>query len=178
MGPCTSPNQKYFDGMYTKANWDFLTDHGIYVIDGPNWEADRAVIMAEGSQSLIDTILSAEHLANNPIQAVAAYAQTSLTNRFQKYTDDWFDYMGSNNGAMPHTELLDFGLIKKTKVALYAGLFDDTCPLTTAVDIHTQLGENNVAKWTVAPWQGHVPWGFSASPWFINDMAETLQMNQ
>ena len=67
MGPCTSPNQKYFLDMYTEENWNFLTDHGIYVIDGPNWEADRAVIMAEGSESLIATILTAEHLANNPI---------------------------------------------------------------------------------------------------------------
>jgi len=101
-----------------------------------------------------------------------------MTNRFQEYTDDWFDYMDANEGAMPHTELMDFGLVKKSKVAMYVGLFDDTCPLTTSADIRTQLGEDTVAKFVVAPWQGHVPWGFSASPWFINDMAETLQMNQ
>lgn len=82
LGPCTSPNQKYFVDMYTKENWDFLTSHGIWVIAGPNWARDKAIIMAEGSQSLIDTVNSTERLPNNPIQAVAAYGQASLTNRF------------------------------------------------------------------------------------------------
>ena len=164
--------------MYTKENWDFLTSNGIYVIAGPNWDEYRELIMASGLQSLIDTVLTAEHLPNNPIQAVGAYAQTSLSDRFQKYNEDWFDYTEANDGAIPHTDLMDFGMVTKSKVAMYVGLFDDTCPLTTAVDIHTQLGENTVAKWVVAPWQGHVPWGFSAAPWFINAMAETLQLNQ
>ena len=44
-------------------------------------------------------------LPNNPIQACAAYAQTSLSQRFQKYNDDWF------NETNPKTALLDFGLV-------------------------------------------------------------------
>lgn len=68
--------------MYTKENWDFLTDNGIWVIAGPNWARDKAIIMEKGSQSLIDTVNSTERLPNNPIQAVAAYGQASLTNRF------------------------------------------------------------------------------------------------
>ena len=38
------------------------------------------------------------------------------------------------------------------------------------------MGET-VAHYVVAPWQGHVPWGFSASPWFINDLASALMIN-
>lgn len=53
---------------------------------------------------------------------------------------------------MPKTELFDFGLVNKSKVAMYVGLFDDTCPLTVATDIYTQLGEDTVAHWVVAPW--------------------------
>ena len=82
LGPCTSPNQKYFTDMYTQENWDFLTSNGIWVIAGPNWARDKAIIMENGSQSLIDTVNSTERLPNNPIQAVAAYGQASLTNRF------------------------------------------------------------------------------------------------
>ena len=53
---------------------------------------------------------------------------------------------------MPHTDLMDFGLVNKSKVALYVGLFDTTCPLTTAVEIREQLGEDTVAHYVVAPW--------------------------
>ena len=90
-------------------------------------------------------------LPNNPVQAVAAYAQTSATGRFQEYTADWFDYIDENDGKMPHTPLLDFGLVNKTKVALFAGLFDSTCPLTVAKWQKDMLGEN-IAEFNVTPW--------------------------
>ena len=38
-------------------------------------------------------------------------------------------------------------------------------------------GDATVAHWVVAPFQGHIPWGFSASDWFVNDMAEALMIN-
>ena len=60
---------------------------------------------------------------------MAAYAQTSLTSRFQEYTTNWFDYEGYPN-QYPKTNLMDFALVQKMKVAMYVGLFDDTCPLT------------------------------------------------
>ena len=44
MGPCTSPNQKYFTDLYTYENWKWFMNNNIYVIDGPNWEEDRAKI--------------------------------------------------------------------------------------------------------------------------------------
>ena len=47
-----------------------------------------------------------EGLLSIPIQATAAYGQTSLSNRFQRYTDDWFKY-----DSPPRTELMDFGLV-------------------------------------------------------------------
>lgn len=67
MGPCTSPNQKYFVDMYTEENWKFLEDNGIYVIAGPNWEQDKETILTSGPQSLIDMVPTVEHLKNNPI---------------------------------------------------------------------------------------------------------------
>ena len=60
--------------------------------------------------------------------------------------------MNANGGQKPHTDLMDFGLVNKSKVALYVGLFDTTCPLTTAVEIREQLGEDTVAHYVVAPW--------------------------
>ena len=75
-----------------------------------------------------DAIPGVEHLANNPLQAVAAYAQTSLSNRFQRFNPNWF----SEPGKVPKSDLMDFGRVKKMKVAMYVGLFDDTCPLTVA----------------------------------------------
>ena len=65
-------------------------------------------------------------LKNNPIQAVAAYAQTAFSERFQTYTKDWFKYVDEND-TYPKTELMDFGLVKKMQIAMYIGLFDNTC---------------------------------------------------
>lgn len=95
MGPCLTPNTKYFKELYLPDNWNCMISNGIYVTGGPNWESDRkkieddpncpAAFKAPASLDYFGSLL------NNPIQAVAAYAQTSLTGRFQEYTDDWFD---------------------------------------------------------------------------------------
>ena len=82
LGPCTTPNPVWFAPIYTKENMDFLAQNNIYVIAGPNWEADRAIIMAEGPQSLKDTVPMLERLPNNPVQALEAYGQASITKRF------------------------------------------------------------------------------------------------
>ena len=86
------------------------------------------------------------HLPNNPIQAQAAYAQTALSGRFQRYDPDWF------SEADPKSELMDFGLVKEMKVSLFVGLWDNTCPLTTSQEIYEQLGgEKVVSHWVVVP---------------------------
>lgn len=74
---------------------------------------------------------TAEGLYNVPTAAVAAYGQTSLSNRFQEYTPDWFDYI-NEHGEYPKTKEMDFGLVQEMKVAMYIGLFDNTCPLTVS----------------------------------------------
>lgn len=131
MGPCTSPNAKYFKDMYTESVWSFLIDNGIWVMAGPNWARDKAIIMESGPQELIDMISTAEGLPNNPIAAIAAYAQTSLTERFQEYTPDWFQFI-NEHGVYPKTKLMDFGLPTEMQVGMYVGLFDNTCPLTVS----------------------------------------------
>ena len=60
--------------MYNPTNFNFLKDNDIYAFAGPNWEEDKAKIMASGNQALIDSIGTMEGLPNNPVQAVAAYA--------------------------------------------------------------------------------------------------------
>ena len=90
-------------------------------------------------------------LKNNPIQAVAAYAQTSLTGRFQEYTNDWFEFEGFPN-QYAKTNLMDFALVQKMKVAMYVGLFDDTCPFTSSEWMYQQMGPATVTHWVVAPW--------------------------
>ena len=122
-----------------------MRDNQIWVTAGPNWERDRAVIMAEGSQSLIENMHHMEKLVSLPVQDSAAYAQTSLSNRFQRYTDSWFD-----TESPPRTELMDFGLVKEMKVAMFVGLFDTTCPLPTVVAQKAQMGDT-VAMWQVSP---------------------------
>lgn len=79
---------------------------------------------------------------------MAAYGQTSLSGRFQKYTDDWFDHE-----EYPKTEIGDFGAVNTMKVVQNIGLFDDTCPLSVAQEQFTTMGgDRTVAKFTVAPW--------------------------
>ena len=74
------------------------------------------------------------------------------------------------------TELIDFGLVTEMKVAMFAGLFDDTCPLTVAMEQKTQMGDA-VAMWTVSPTQGHTTWGFTNNDFFIGRMIEALMIN-
>ena len=44
LGPCTSPDQSYFEPLYTFENWKWFVENNIWVISGPNWEEDRAKI--------------------------------------------------------------------------------------------------------------------------------------
>ena len=147
-----------------------MIDNGIYVTNGPNWEEDKKIIET-GPQSLVDQIGEMEALESIPIQATAAYGQTSMSNRFQQYTDTWFEDDGKSK-----TELMDFGLVKEMKVAMFAGLFDQTCRLPDAIAQKTQMGDA-VAMWTVSPMQGHVPWGFTSNEWFMNRLIEALMIN-
>ena len=176
-GPCTRPNEKYFVDLYTEENWSFMLDNGIWVFAGPNWDRDKAIIEASGPQALVDGIPTAEGLPNNPLQAVAAYGQTAFSRRFQMYTDDWFSYIAAN-GTYPKTDEIDYGRAQNMQVAMYIGLFDDTCPLTYTMDSIAEMGPRVVAHTVVAPWEGHVPWAFSAEPWLVKDMEATLLLNQ
>ena len=91
------------------------------------------------------------HAEYTPTQAAYAYAQFSLSGRFQQYTDTWMDYVAAN-GTYPKTELMDYGLVMKMKVAMYTGLWDDTFPLTYTDETVKSLGPNTVESWVVAPW--------------------------
>ena len=73
MGPCTSPNEKYFHDLLTPENFGTLEDNDIWVFAGPNWAEDKEKIIASGNQALIDSLPTMEHLPNNPVQAVQAY---------------------------------------------------------------------------------------------------------
>ena len=59
-----------------------MIENGIYVTNGPNWARDKAIILAEGPESLKEAIPTMEGLESIPIQATAAYAQTSFSGRF------------------------------------------------------------------------------------------------
>jgi len=174
LGPCTEPNETYMTG-YTKASWDFMDANGIYASSttyGPSWEESKAKIMADGPPELQLMVGGLEHLKNVPLQAMAAYAQGSHMSRFQHYTPDFFDL---ENPKMP---LIDFGLIKKTKVAMFVGAWDNTCPLTVAQKIFKQLGgDKNVSEWVVSPLQGHVPWGFLNSEWYMEKLTSAIDAN-
>ena len=137
MGSCTVPNPKWF-GAYTKENMDFLAENDICVIDGPNWEHDRALIVESGPQSLVDNLHWLEGLKNNPVKSLVFYAQASFSDRFQEYyPGDWFA-----SDQLPHTPLLDYGLVNKMQVAFFIGLFDSTCRLPYAMDQKRMIGES------------------------------------
>ena len=57
---------------------------------------------------------------------MAAYAQTSTTGRFQQYSDD---FLTEEN---PKSPIMDYGLVKKMKVSMFVGMFDNTCPVSRA----------------------------------------------
>ena len=134
--------------------------------------------MEDGPELLKQNVEYIGGLSNNPIQAVAAYSQTNLTNRFQSYYEgDWFAYT-RENGGYAKTNLLDFGLVKEMKVAMHIGLFDNTCPLTFSMKAIQSMGPDVVAQVLVAPWQGHCSWAWSESQWFMDKLNEALTLNQ
>ena len=79
-------------------------DNDIHVFAGPNWENIKVTIAEKCNPEVVELAAKLEHLPNNPLQAIEAYAQASVSGRFQKYTDTWFD-----EEAYPKTELMDFG---------------------------------------------------------------------
>ena len=147
LGPCTSPSPGYFVPLFTKEIVDFMDENGIWVISGgPDWAAKRELIMNSGIPDLVEALPSIEGLKNNPVQAVNAYAQAALSERFQRYNPDWFEVEN------PKTELMDIGAVKEMKVAMYVGLFDATCPLTVAREQHRTMGDKTSVHFKVAPW--------------------------
>ena len=74
--------------------------------------------------------------------------------------------------------LYDFGLVKEMKVAMFVGLWDNTCPVKFAQQIYEQLGgDKTVSDWIVSPLNGHVPWGFQNSEWFIGKLTGAIDKN-
>ena len=45
MGPCITPNTKYFGELYTPECWNCLTSNNVFAVGGPNWETDKVTIM-------------------------------------------------------------------------------------------------------------------------------------
>ena len=44
-----------------------MIDNGIYVTNGPNWARDKAIILAEGPESLKEAVPTMEGLESIPI---------------------------------------------------------------------------------------------------------------
>jgi len=112
-----------------------------------------------------------EGLSSIPIRATAIYGQCAYTGRFQHYTEDWFDHEQRSRA-----ELIDFGLVKEMKIAMFIGLWDNTCNVKHAAEQRAQMMDT-VAMWEVSPFNGHVPWGFVNNPWFIDKLMEALMLN-
>ena len=56
MGPCITPNTKYFTDLYIPEVWSCFERNNVYAIGGPNWATNKASIEAdpECPQSLKD----------------------------------------------------------------------------------------------------------------------------
>jgi len=139
---------------------------------GYDWNEKKQVILNSGIPELVEALPSLEGLPNNPTQALAAYAQTSLTYRFQNYMPD---YLFVEN---PKSPILDYGMVKEMKVNLFVGLWDYTCPMKRAQEMYENLGgEKTVYKYMVHPIEGHVSWGFTGTPWFMDKLKDALVHN-
>jgi pimeloyl-ACP methyl ester carboxylesterase len=174
LGPCVIPNEKYFHA-YSKESWDFLNEHEIWAIgnsEGPSWDDNLALINAEGPQELKDIMNAVKDMVDVPVQAVAAFAQTSHSKRFMRYNPNWFEEEN------PKAPLMDYGLVREMKVAMFVGLWDNTCPVTYAQQMYENFGgEKTVTDWIVHPMHGHVPWGFANSSWFMDKLTTALDRN-
>ena len=175
LGPCDCPNAVWFAPVYTQRAWEFLDANQIWVLAntaGYDWNEKKQVILNSGIPELVEALPSLEGLPNNPTQALAAYAQTSLTYRFQNYMPD---YLFVEN---PKSPILDYGMVKEMKVNLFVGLWDYTCPMKRAQEMYENLGgEKTVYKYMVHPIEGHVSWGFTGTPWFMDKLEDALMHN-
>lgn len=175
LGPCDCPNAVWFAPVYSQRAWEFLDANQIWVLAntaGYDWNEKKQVILNSGIPELVEALPSLEGLPNNPTQALAAYAQTSLTYRFQNYMPD---YLFVEN---PKSPILDYGMVKEMKVNLFVGLWDYTCPMKRAQEMYENLGgEKTVYKYMVHPIEGHVSWGFTGTPWFMDKLKDALVHN-
>lgn len=175
LGPCDCPNAVWFAPVYSQRAWEFLDANQIWVLAntaGYDWNEKKQVILNSGIPELVEALPSLEGLPNNPTQALAAYAQTSLTYRFQNYMPD---YLFVEN---PKSPILDYGMVKEMKVNLFVGLWDYTCPMKRAQEMYENLGgEKTVYKYMVHPIEGHVSWGFTGTPWFMDKLEDALMHN-
>ena len=175
LGPCDCPNAVWFAPVYSQRAWEFLDANQIWVLAntaGYDWNEKKQVILNSGIPELVEALPSLEGLPNNPTQALAAYAQTSLTYRFQNYMPD---YLFVEN---PKSPILDYGMVKEMKVNLFVGLWDYTCPMKRAQEMYENLGgEKTVYKYMVHPIEGHVSWGFTGTPWFMDQLKDALVHN-
>ena len=104
------------------------------MIDGPGWDPEdpngtyqTLTAACKHTTDYWDAGMGAlGGLPNNPVQAISFYAQAALSHRFSVYNPDWFEQEN------PKSPLLDYGLVKEMKVAMFVGLWDNTCPITVA----------------------------------------------
>jgi len=109
------------------------------------------------------------YLRNISFKTMYHQAQNTQQNRFQEYSDNYWDIFSSKRT----TELIDLSNIKKVPVGLYVGENDVTCTAETAKGIAKDIGAM-VKDFTIYPGLGHEDFGQKSDKDFADKIHKLL----
>ena len=127
LSPAAYTTETYVETIYTEDHWNCMAENNLYVFNGPEWAShDRDYLknMCDFSETDLGRL---DALPNNPTQVIAHYAQNISANNFQAYDEDWW----TSSSRSPDS--YDLGPLDDMKVAMLAGLWDNTVPMDVTV---------------------------------------------
>jgi len=118
LDPCTvavnEGTQMYEDGL---LQW---LDHGIFAMNGPNWDEDLQYICDNMPQDACDYASGYSGGEAVSTKSQVHWAQNSILKRYQEYAPNF-------NEGVEIAEEIDLTNIKHVPITIWSGLWDATC---------------------------------------------------
>ena len=145
--------------------------HGIYAINGPNWDRDLKTICKNfGMATCAHYSTFVNGSQGQAVESEIYWQMNANINRFQEKIDDqdWLD-------GKEVTDLVDLGNIKQVPIAMFIGTNDHTCPHDTAL-AHIPLIQSETTVIDVVG-KNHTYFATQANDdWFMKNLIAQLQI--
>lgn len=175
LAPCTITEPSQYKG-FNMATVNLVKTMGIFEIGGPTWYTTvvkiRKIIGLEGLQGFL-AIGWGSRLKDISIKAFLHYAENSKQDRFQRYSESYWQPLGKKE-----TELYDLSLIKAdTPFGFFFGDKDVTCENKYAEAARTEMGDT-VQAYHAYEGLDHTTMIFFNTDEFVQDILTFLKPSQ